>query len=227
MTIKLGIHFMFYTIYKITNKINSKIYIGKHQTKDLNDGYMGSGKHLKHSQEKYGIENFEKEILFQFDNEADMNTKEAELVTEEFCLREDTYNLCPGGRGGWGYLNSTGLNRNEWHNQNSDTHMKKMSIKGNEKKKELFETNPEWKEKYSKSLSKSAQIQFEKYGHPFKGKSHSEEWKKRQSLVMKEKQTGSKNSQFGTMWITDGSNNKKMKKDELIPEGWYRGRNRK
>ena len=218
---------MFYTIYKITNKINGKIYIGKHQTKDLNDGYMGSGKYLKHSQEKYGIENFEKEILFQFDNEDEMNAKEAELVTEDFCLREDNYNLCPGGKGGWGYLNSTGLNRNEWHNQTLDTHMKKMSIKGNEKKKELFDTDPEWKEKYSKSLSESTKRQFEKYGHPFKGKSHSEESKRRQSLAMKEKQSGSKNSQFGTMWITDGFNNKKIKKDTaFIPEGWYKGRKR-
>jgi len=102
--------YMRYTIYKITNEVNGKIYIGKHQTKDLNDGYMGSGKHLKRAINKHGLENFTKEILFQFDNETDMNAKEAELVTEEFVKEDTNYNLCPGGHGGFGYINSTGLN---------------------------------------------------------------------------------------------------------------------
>lgn len=89
---------MFYTIYKITNKANGKIYIGKHQTQDLNDGYMGSGKHLKRAIAKYGLGSFTKEILHIFDNEAEMNAKEAELVTEEFVDRESTYNICVGGK---------------------------------------------------------------------------------------------------------------------------------
>ena len=36
--------------------------------------------------------------------------------------------------------------------------------------------------------------------------------------------TQEKNSQFGSMWVTDGNTNMKIKKDTLIPEGWSRGR---
>ena len=97
---------MFYTVYKVTNCVSRKTYIGKHQTNDLSDGYMGSGKLLKRAIRKYGHANFQKEILFIFDNEKDMNAKEKELVI----VSEETYNLCEGGRGGFGYINELGLN---------------------------------------------------------------------------------------------------------------------
>ena len=96
---------MYYTVYKITNVVNGKAYIGMHQTKKLDDGYMGSGKRLKLAFLKYGLENFTKEILHVFDNELDMRNKEKELVI----VSENTYNLCDGGKGGFGYLNRSGL----------------------------------------------------------------------------------------------------------------------
>ena len=64
---------MFYTIYKVTNLINNKIYIGKHQTKNPHDSYYGSGYMIRTWIEKYGKENFKKEILLIFDNEKEMN----------------------------------------------------------------------------------------------------------------------------------------------------------
>lgn len=95
---------MYYTVYKTTNLINGKIYIGKHVTKNPYDKYLGSGKQIKDAITKYGIENFKKEVLFIFDNKNDMASKEKELVTEEFCKRSDTYNMHEGGEGGFAHI---------------------------------------------------------------------------------------------------------------------------
>lgn len=48
--------------------------------------------------------------------------------------------------------------------------------------------------------------------------------KKRQTWKENNFQQGTNNSQYGTMWITDGYNAKKIKCDEVIPSGWYKGR---
>ena len=96
----------------MTDNTNGFIYIGKHQTKDLSDNYMGSGKLLMRAVNKRGVDKFTKNILFVFDTELEMNLKEQEIVTPEFLKRKDVYNLCEGGKGGWGYINENGLHKN-------------------------------------------------------------------------------------------------------------------
>lgn len=90
----------YYTIYQTTNLLNGKIYIGKHQTKNPNDNYIGSGVALKKAIKKYGSKNFKKEVLFIFNTAHEMNVKEKEIVNEAFIKNEMTYNLGIGGEGG-------------------------------------------------------------------------------------------------------------------------------
>ena len=70
----------YYYIYKITNLINGKIYIGQHTTSNLDDGYMGSGKIIIRAIKKYGVENFRKEIQGFYENEYELNYVERMLV---------------------------------------------------------------------------------------------------------------------------------------------------
>ncbi len=136
---------MFYTIYRIINITNNKQYIGKHQTNDIDDGYMGSGKLLRKAISKHGLQNFIKEILYVFETEEEMNAKEAELVTEAFCIREDTYNICVGGQGGFGYINNNETLRIEKNKKarktTNDRYSEKLSDWGRMGAKAAFENN--------------------------------------------------------------------------------------
>jgi hypothetical protein len=98
---------MIFYVYKITNTINNKIYIGVHSTNNIDDGYMGSGMALAKAFKKYGKENFYKEILEYCDDQESLYKREAEIVNKEFINRNDTYNLQTGGKGGLNNFNQS------------------------------------------------------------------------------------------------------------------------
>ncbi len=198
---------MHYTVYKVTNDINGKVYIGTHKTKNVNDGYMGSGKYLKRAIEKHGPENFTKEILFDFDNSQEMFEKERELVTLDFISEENTYNLKVGGFGGWDHENLDsikqrnkclkGIEKQRWLRENDSTWRENVKIKLSIAMKKR---NIESGNKYQKLASEAFKLK----GHTLeskskiglankgkvpwnKGKSHSEETKQKISDAVKKR----------------------------------------
>lgn len=87
-----------FILYKTTNKINGKFYIGVHNSK--RPWYKGSGSYLKKAIEKYGLDNFERQTLFEFETANDAYAKEKEIVNYDLVSDPQCYNLRLGGRGG-------------------------------------------------------------------------------------------------------------------------------
>lgn len=200
---------MFYTVYKITNNINKKIYIGAHKTTNLDDNYMGSGDLIRKAIKKYGVNQFSKEYIIIFDNLEDMFKMESQLVNEDFIGREDTYNLKEGGNGGdtSKYISYDDLE----YRTNIITGMKKY-----------YDENPDKKEAVIQHLSIVGSCSFT-------GKHHTEEAKKKIGNANAKHQKGKKNSQYGTCWIHSltAKVNKKIAKSELnsyLSKGWIKGR---
>lgn len=204
---------IYYYLYQITCLLDNRIYVGVHKTSKLDDGYMGSGKYLKASIKTHGIENFEKKILQFFDNEEDMYNQEAIIVTSEFIRREDTYNLSEGGKpvgisirrqngaytGRVTTINGTGL-----HSKDS---LEKAKIK-----------SKEWRKNHAKEATdilKKASVA---------SRLPEVKEKRRKTFAEISHQQGEKNSQFGTLWITDGAQNKKIQSADPLPPGWRKGR---
>ncbi len=86
-------------VYKITNLLNGKIYIGKDEGDRID--YMGSGKLIRLAIKKYGLENFRKEIV------ESVNDRELLKERERFWINHFNatdksigYNIAVGGDGG-------------------------------------------------------------------------------------------------------------------------------
>lgn len=130
---------IFYTVYKVTNLVNGKFYIGAHKTININDKYYGSGTVIRKAIELYGKKNFQKTVIHLCETSEEMFLKETEEV-QKYIGQEQCYNVSQGGKGGFDVINN---NRHLYQNPMLN---KDCVIKNLESRKRKLESNPELKE---------------------------------------------------------------------------------
>jgi hypothetical protein len=203
----------FHFTYKTTNLINGRYYLGMHSTNRLDDGYLGSGKRLYYELNKYGRDNFKFEILKQFESREQLVQAEIKLITEHDLKNPNCLNCKPGGEGG--FLDSTRMDNAERKRRFLD----KMSNDSEYREGFLDKC----RENYPKTLGKYKALGTHDYA-TFKGKKHTPETIEKMKESKKDYGKGSTNSQYGTCWITNEVENKKIYKGDSIPQGWKLGR---
>ena len=164
-------------IYKTTNLINGKFYIGK-DVRNLNC-YLGSGELLKKAIKKYGKNNFVKEILEICDNLTELDEREKYWIKKLDSINQG-YNLTEGGTGGDTFTNNP--NKEEIRNK-----LKKRVVSEDVIKKRLEnlipfqpgENHPNYGKKQSQETIKKRLMSFQENGFnsPMEGKKHTEETK--------------------------------------------------
>ena len=204
-----------YCIYLIRNTLNNKIYIGKHKYKNSPiDNYSGSGIYLNRAYEKYGIENFEKEILEINISKEEINSKEKEYIREARIQNKHLYNIAEGGDGGITYI---GENPHKGWIPSEETR-RKMS--------EADMGRIPWNKgiKYPEELRLKIREATHKYCET---RVITEEYREkcRLSHLLSSNNKKEKHYLYGKMWVHDeNGNNIAIDKNALIPEGYVKGK---
>lgn len=133
-------------VYKVIHIESGKYYIGKHTTNNLDDGYMGSGTRLINAIKKYGVDSFQKKILFDFSSEEEALFAEWLLVTNEMIEDPSCYNMKLGGRGGWSHIDHSTHRLGRTHSEETKRFISKKQIgvklnTSEEGRKKIIETN--------------------------------------------------------------------------------------
>ena len=206
----------FHFVYRTTNTINGKFYIGIHSTWSLDDGYLGSGTRLRRSIQKYGKEHFECKLLQFFTTRQEAFDSEVLEVSKHL---EDPLcmNLRPGGAGGW-----------------TVEQQRKNSAKAQIAIRILWSTDPEWARSRSLKITEANKRRgvSPKFKYDWTGKHHAEKSKRRIGRKNSVHQSGSGNSQYGKVWMMHEERKESMRvtKDQvqqLTLDGWVMGRRMK
>lgn len=181
-----------YIVYRTTNLVNNKIYIGTHRQKFhfpiIFDGYFGSGKLIRQAIKKYGVESFVRETLHVFYTAKEAYKKEKEIVNEKFVNSKDTYNLCGGGNGA--SCHSPETKRKMSEAQTGEKHAMYGKKHSPETKQKMSLTRY-GRETWNKGIPCSVETK-QKISVSLTGKKQSEETKQKRSQSMKGKNVGKK-----------------------------------
>ena len=132
---------MYGYIYKTTNKLNNKIYIGQKKSNIfLENKYLGSGKYLKHAINKYGAENFTVDFIDQADTREQLSNLEIYYIA----LYNSTdktigYNIAKGGIGGGEVYVNNGTKNEFISKRNLDQYLAEMHKEKAKKEEEKEE----------------------------------------------------------------------------------------
>jgi group I intron endonuclease len=178
------------SIYKITNEINGKCYIGfdisypKRIKQHYNDSKRGVNSPLCNDIRKYGWENFTKELLYQsWDIVHCLKNMENTFIVENESYING-YNRTLGGNGS---LGSPRKKSEQWKSKHSKRMLENNPRKGYKfSEKEKQRHSKFMKEYYEKNPDK---ILFGEKNSMY-GKKHSVEWRKKHSLMMKNNKKG-------------------------------------
>jgi hypothetical protein len=137
-----------YILYRTTNLVNDKTYIGIHKTNNLDDGYIGSGKALLNAVKKYGKERFKREILEFCNSYDELLELEKLYVNIDWIKDESNYNLKTGGQ-------SSGILSDESKKKISDTLKERYKNDELDRRESIapYNITDEIKEKISKTLT--------------------------------------------------------------------------
>ena len=150
-----------YYVYKTTNIVNNKIYVGVHKSDNIqSDQYLGSGKIIIKSILKYGRNKFKRQILYQFETDTEAYFMQSQIVDKQFVKRKDTYNIKLGGKGGDPHVDRKDVIQGEKICPVCDKDLSGMRITdvGNHIKWCKFQSNPD--NTYSQAMKKANVTRF-------------------------------------------------------------------
>lgn len=92
---------MYGYIYKITNVLNSKVYVGKHKypKAEIDPKYWASGVLINRALKLHGEANFTRKLLATADSKEELNLLESYWISNLDCRAPRGYNLTDGGDG--------------------------------------------------------------------------------------------------------------------------------